>query len=206
MKQLELTKDPWFSQYDDWNLDWIRTIDPDTGTISKEDFDIWWNEHWKKLFGDANEVFGGGGDEYTGEVQEIGKDDDFTDQNYIYVKIEVPPKERDYFGSKAVRYNKMVQDNVKALLKDRERRPSCQFPISAGRVDFDKVEQRLELYIWKTKLGLGDQLTEKQTNDLTAKVSYLSGSVAYKSKRKNIQRDMEKLNKTLENIKAGTFP
>ena len=69
--------------YEDWNLDWIRSDKNDTGTISDEDFDVWWKEHWVELFGE---------DEYTGDVQKISKDDDFTDEDYVYVKIEIPPK------------------------------------------------------------------------------------------------------------------
>jgi hypothetical protein len=214
LKQLEVRPSEkwWLSKYKDWDLHEVSVIDKKKGTVNQEEFDIWWDSHWETLFSDTEEVFSGDTDGYTGVVQEITGSSDFSDDNFIYVRIEIPPKEHSNRGSNTVKYHKMIQDKVKTILKDKSRRPPYRFPISSKRVDLPRVQDRLELLIVQTKLNEvlknRNESVElkKETELLTDNVSYLSGDIDEKSKRKRILRETERLENTLENISMGTFP
>ena len=212
----------WLSRvYEDWNLDGIKYEENDTGTgtISDKDFDVWWKENWVELFGE---------DEYTGDVQKVSKDDDFTDVDYVYVKIEIPPKRIEtkkdvpYQQTLTPRLNEMMVDNLKFILGN-ETRKRPRFPVSSHQGGLEPLKRRLEFYIWKQRVPPFTS-TEPRTprelrnQELREKVEFLSTNVPhlkedekfqsrpYPTKLKRIKREDGDLDKTIENLKDGTFP
>lgn len=190
--QMDWENEPLKSIYADWDLEQISP-DKTTGKISKEDFNIWWDSHWKDLFGEPD---------FSGEVSEINSENT-SDDNYLYVnlKIEIPPERKGTKSGKGARdiYDDIVDKAGKIIRKKlmTSYRSSARFPITKGQPKIKALEENLEIMILQKR---------HTTKQITQKASFFDSDTSESARKMRISRGLKSLQSIKKNIAEGRFP
>ncbi len=192
--QMDWENEPLKSIYSDWDLEQISP-DKTTGKISKDDFNIWWESHWKDLFGEPD---------FSGEVSEINSEDT-SDENYLYVnlKIEIPPERKGTKSGKGARdiYDDIVDKAGKIIRKKLKTsyRSFARFPISEGLPKVKVLEENFEILFLSRK----QNLTSRQIQD---KAFFFKPETSENARKMRVSRGLKSLKSIKKNITEGRFP